>query len=189
VSLTISPSLTAAVREKSGGTAKHETITMLMSGDSALSKMAPKPIETRDGGKLSKDQIRRQKKSVLFFQRLQELRQTPGNCRRCGKPHADTTKKICAKCREHHNEYYRRKAAQIRNGESIGALAKRVASLEHELSRMLIDRRAVYVQGYQAGKTWKRKAQSAQSYLDAMPRITEQELATMNHAYDNEVAA
>ena len=132
---------------------------------------------------LTKDQLRRQRKSMAFFAALQARRQTPGNCRRCGKPHPDKTRKICAKCRVHHNEYYRRKT-QAAQGVNIVELQRRVASLEHELARMLIDRRATYAKGYHAGKTWKRTASLQMRNLEAYPTITKQELSTMNHAYE-----
>jgi hypothetical protein len=188
--MTISPPCTTADREKSGGVAKRETETTNTRGGSALSRMAPvTKIETQGGDKLSKDQLRRQRKSKAFFAALQARRQTPGNCRRCGKPHADKTRKICAKCRAHHNEYYRRKAAlKHTNDKALYELQRRVASLEHELSRMLIDRRATYKAGYSAGKQWKRRASMQMHNLDAYPTITKQELATMNHAYAEEAA-
>ena len=181
MTISISPPCTAADREKSGGAAKHEQSTNVR-GDTALSRISSRAIEAQGGEKLSKDQRRRKRKAMAFFAKLQQRRQIPGNCRRCGKHHPDKSKKICAKCRAHHNEYYRRKA-QAAQGVNIVELQRRVASLENELARMLIDRRAAYAKGYTAGTRRKAKAQADNRYFDAYPTISAQELSTMNHAY------
>jgi hypothetical protein len=47
--MTISPPCTTADREKSGGVAKHETVTTNMRGDSALSGIGFLKIETQGG--------------------------------------------------------------------------------------------------------------------------------------------
>lgn len=178
----LSAPCTVANDETSNGTDNYNQNNVRC--DSALSGK----IETHGAEKLSKDKLRRKRKSEAFFARLQARRKIPGNCGRCGKPHGDKTNKICRKCRDHHNEYYRKKAAALKQQKdaALEELSRRVGSLENELARMLIDRRAAYRNGYYAGKAWKKKAFSRQRNFDAYPSITKQELATMNHAYENE---
>lgn len=54
----------------------------------------------------------------------------------------------------------------------------RVASLEHEIARMVVDHRARYREGYRAGQRHERKARFA-----SLPYLSRQEAAQINHAY------
>ena len=129
---------------------------------------------------LTKDQLRRQRKSQAFFAKQDERRKAPGNCGRCGKPNADKTRKVCARCRELNSACYRRRAEKLSVNETIRALAKRVASLELSVARLQLNDRAL-TSRYHYQQAVKREAKR---YLSAYPTITKQELSTMNHAYE-----
>lgn len=198
MSLTISPSLTAADREKSGGAAKHETINNACAA-SALSGLAsagsvPEHVgrasavtKPRDGGNSLPAQAR------AYHAKIAALRKQPGNCGRCGKPNTNGHKR-CDRCRAYEKQYKTAKRLQGVDVTplTVAQLVRRVQTLEMAVARLELWRE---YKGHLVRKVTRKSAaiqqerRKAAARLDAMPRITEQELATMNHAYDNEAAA
>jgi hypothetical protein len=71
----------------------------------------------------------------------------------------------------------------------LAAVGKRLDSHDLALARVDISTRRnfqrAYQKGYKAGEILTLKKDCDESYLDALPSITKQELSTMNHAYDS----
>jgi hypothetical protein len=119
-------------------------------------------------------------KAEAHWKRKVALRNAPGRCGRCAAPWTGPTRH-CDHCRD----YQRQRKAKLKvklvvtSQTVLDDLAKRVASLEHELARMQVAGRAQYRRGYGAGQRIELKRRERIE----LPTITKQELATMNHAY------
>jgi hypothetical protein len=130
---------------------------------------------------------------MAFHAKIAALRKLPGNCGRCGKPNA-TDYNHCDKCRAYQKRY--RTAKRLRGVDvtplTVAQLVRRVQTLEMAVARLELWRE---YKGNLVRKLTRKAAavdrerRMAAARLDAMPRITEQEFATMNHAYDNEAEA
>lgn len=148
----------------------------------------PKGGATKNAG-LEKPSQRRLDKTARFIAKMKALRADPLNCKRCGKPRDCDHKRQCRSCLE--------KAAKRRlmisyktltaNPDILTALVKRIESLEMRCAKVELWReynsdRINYIKKREASLLgMKRKA--LRNY-QAMPTISQQELATMNHAYD-----
>ena len=133
-------------------------------------------IKTEQAGKLSR---------IAYFQRLEANRLMPGNCRRCGKSNGNGLSN-CDRCRNYHTLYKLRR----RNERLIvpSEVAKNLAQFRRELSRlratiknMANQRRNSYRKGYSKGLASKRVRLFRSAWIP--PRMSKQELATINHAY------
>lgn len=121
-------------------------------------------------------------KSQKFWERKAELRKQPGNCVRCGHANPDASHKTCPRCREQiasRRQKYLRQTVKV---ETLVSLRRRIESLEMAVAQLQLDGGKRYQNGYSAGK----KAAAKRDYFGIYPTITKQELATMNHAYDND---
>lgn len=132
---------------------------------------------------------------IEHFRLLAERRKQPGNCRRCGKPNANG-KAHCDRCRQYMAAYKKRiiledkagKVELVKVAATVLQLRRETSALRASFKRLSTSFRKGYRAGYLAGLL-KRRARfknTITKYQDAMPTITEQELATMNHAYINE---
>lgn len=193
---TISPPPTAAVREKSGGAAetitreqndsRSERLCHGLAEDTGAKKQGTRTNESGGGEKLYK--IKRIAKTQRFIEKMKALRADPRNCKRCGKPR-DCERRQCRSCIQ--------KAAKRRllltykevhkNPELLTAIIKRVESLENTVARHGLVIRKVRKAAWQKGYARGRKAEFFlwRDRQVELPTITKQELATMNHAYDN----
>ena len=117
-------------------------------------------------------------KSQHFFARVLARRQTPGNCVRCGHKNPEPKHKTCPRCLE----AVRRRKKNNQPPAQIAGMLRRIASLEYAVANLQLTANGRYQKGYAAGK--KAALKPHRKYLDAYPRISKQELSTMNHAYD-----
>ena len=123
-------------------------------------------------------------KEEKYFARVREqvrLKKLPGNCARCGKPH-DGKKKTCQPCLDKVKELHGWKKARYVE------LRRRIESLELAVARIQTDhkkaRNRAYSTGYEAGAKRAVKVALELPHYDP-PTMSMQELATMNHAYDD----
>jgi hypothetical protein len=127
---------------------------------------------------------RKQKKAESFWARKLALRNTPGNCVKCGHKNDDLSRKTCPRCRaalKARRQKYLRQTVPV---ATMQDMERRIASLEISVARLQLLNGSTYERGYRAGRTHKEQLR----YADAYPPITKQELATMNHAYAEEEA-
>ena len=133
-----------------------------------------------------------QTKARAFYAKKAALRKQPGNCGRCGKPNPQPEYRHCPKCRE----YQQQRKAALRDSEPTRSITStnshvlmcRVMSLEMRLAKVELElgqRRKAYRYIKRREAALLAKKRDAQARLDAMPRISKQELATINHAYDS----
>lgn len=69
-------------------------------------------------------------------------------------------------------------------GKPVTALMRRIESLEIAVARLQLSHSKIYQRAYASGK--RAGERPARRYFDAYPKITKQELATINHAYERE---
>jgi hypothetical protein len=125
-------------------------------------------------------EIRRVGKSQHFFARLLARRQTPGNCVRCGRENEQPRYKTCPRCLD---AVRRRKlASQQKPTIETRAVVSRIESLEMAVANLQLSHAKIYERAYNAGKRAGQRPH--RKYFDAYPKITKQELARINHAYD-----
>jgi len=117
-------------------------------------------------------------KSKTFFAKLLARRQTPGNCVRCGHKNPQPKHKTCPRCLD----AVRRRKKNNQPPQEIAGMLRRIASLEYAVANLQLTANNRYQKGYAAGK--KSALKPHRKYFDAYQRISKQELATMNHAYD-----
>lgn len=157
-------------------------------------------MQTHLDASVSKDKIRRKKKSLIFFERMKIRRSQPGVCIKCGHdwPGWGVGRKICPPCREKQNQRYARLCKTQASRERVELLERRIASLENAVAVLQITKaelKQAETKGYNRGfykgeKTgWKKygerlTATAAQERFDAMEKISFQELKTINHAYE-----
>jgi hypothetical protein len=136
-------------------------------------------IKTERAGKLSR---------IAYFQRLESARKQPGNCHRCGKSNGNGFAN-CDQCRTYQSLY----KIRLKNKRLTvpSEVAKELAQFRRELSRlrgtvktMANERRNAYRKGYAAGLAGKRARFRKSAWIP--PQMSQQELATINHAYGSD---
>lgn len=121
------------------------------------------------------------------FRRLEAARRLPGACRRCGRPNPSYLK-TCQRCRDYQRAY---KLNQRNHRLAVPAeVAKILAQFRRELSHlratvktMANERRRAYRAGYQAGQAGRRARFRERIWMP--PTMSQQELSTINHAYEH----
>ena len=128
--------------------------------------------------------VRRMDKSQGFFDRIAAKRALPGNCVRCGRENSQPKYKTCPRCLD---AVRRRKiAAAEKPVVERHALVRRIESLELAVANLQLSHSKIYERAYNSGR--RVGARPARRYFDAYPKITKQELARINHAYERESA-
>lgn len=149
-------------------------------------------------------------RAKLLFAEKKKLCAIPGNCAGCGKPNDRTNRKTCTKCCKRMVARSRERMeerAVVMQGETVTKLEsalRMIFQLRRELNAlhasfklMRHSRAYLYQKAYKSGKrrgivNGVKAAAKFQERLEAGDReesfgeITRQELATMNHAYDND---
>ena len=136
--------------------------------------------ETRDVPKAGEHRtISREQKKRSFHERITALRKMPGNCGGCGRPNSNGFRQ-CDLCHSKKAKYReaKRNAKVIVDTKTLAAFERRISSLEHELARMIVNKRAVYANGYRTGQRHERKVKFSE-----LPYMSRQEAAIINHAY------
>lgn len=120
------------------------------------------------------------------FAALQERRNQPGNCRRCGKPN-DSENAHCSRCSEYQKSY-RQRAKNMRLTVPT-EVALEIAQFRRELDRlrgivltMRSKWRAAYRKGYLAGKAGKRARFKSLAWLP--PELSAEDRAMVSHRFD-----
>lgn len=116
-------------------------------------------------------------KSKAFFARLLARRQTPGNCVRCGHKNPQPKYKTCPRCLA----AVERRKKEAKPTVETHAVVKRIESLEMAVANLQLSHAKIYNRAYHAGKRAAMKPH--RKYFDAYPKISKQELSTMNHSY------
>jgi hypothetical protein len=134
-------------------------------------------------------------------------RKTPGNCSRCGDPKTEENKlKTCDKCREYNKKQHRERTLRKHAIKADAAVLAEIRQFRRELNALRAmfkksqgEHKKSFARGRQSGikagfknalaemlkKIQKNQdANGAQSYADALPRITEKEMSEINHAYE-----
>lgn len=125
-------------------------------------------------------------KARAHWARKQAMRKEPGHCGRCGQPNPEPSRKHCPACRAYQVRYKASKQALpvTVDRKALARLERRIAALEHNFAMMRLDGRAIYRRGYRSGAKGESKRAARAKYFDAYPTICQQELAAINHAYD-----
>lgn len=138
----------------------------------------------RDGGDFGSP--KRAAKRTRFFAALTERRQQPGHCCRCGRKHDGKTKQ-CEKCLAYQARYRGRLADK---NEKLTACM--VVAMVKQMRREVTKLRGIIKQMQRVHRTRQQRdylaRRTVRKYADAYQPISSQELATMNHAYENSEA-
>jgi len=123
-------------------------------------------------------------KAEAFWSALAERRKQPGNCVRCGKPNTAETRQ-CPKCLAYQAKY--RGRLQDKNEKLTAGM---VVAIVKQCRREVTKLREIIKQMQRAHRAknhrqWQQK-RTLKKYADAYPEISKQELASINHAYDND---
>ena len=105
---------------------------------------------------------RRDDHFVKFVTEKARLRQTPGNCTRCGKLNPDLSRKTCPPCRLYRVKYHLRKTWKpISLNEAqrqLTELEARVYELERGFKHYRLFAQNAWQRGYEKGRLFSRKA-------------------------------
>jgi len=123
-------------------------------------------------------------KAEAFWSRLAEKRKQPGNCCRCGKPHAGEFRQ-CDPCRLRVAQLKAKRAAK---GIDLAGCVAMCLQMRREVTRLRESfknarrrRHNAYNLGWRRGrKEWR----EANHYADSLPTISLQEAACISHSFD-----
>lgn len=123
-------------------------------------------------------------KAEAFWTRLTEKRKQPGNCCRCGKPHAGQYRQ-CDPCRV---RVAALKAKRQMKEMTLAECVAMVKQCRREVSKLreIIKQMKRHYE-YRRNKRWQAK-RTLRKYADAYPQISKQEAAQISHAYESEDA-
>jgi len=123
-------------------------------------------------------------KAQTFWKAKAELRQQPGNCRRCGHPNADAPEyRTCPRCRGYIARKKDQYAGMMVPRHLFNAVLRRINSLEHAVAGLQFRRNEIYNRGYNKGRHLRIALNRRAHYLESYQPITHQELSTINHAF------
>ena len=124
-------------------------------------------------------------KAEAFWQNLKSRRQQPGNCCRCGRSHAGSFRQ-CDPCRQRvAASKLKRQAKALTLADCVAMVRqcrREVTKLREIIKQMRRVKSNAYGRGYVAGT---KHGITVAKYHDTVPDISGQELAQINHAYDN----
>ena len=125
-------------------------------------------------------------KAERFWMAKKILRSDPANCGRCGQPNGNGFRQ-CDRCRDALKKYKARKLVEREEYDPSKAMAmihqmrREVTKLREMFKASQRWNRKNYARGYNAGK---KHGVVLAKYADAYPEISKQELAQINHAYE-----